>query len=77
MALERKHPGLPLAPRKVERREFEYKRYGTLSFTCNFDVASGELSACTADKTRNEKDFLEHINLFSATLKTGLALKIR
>jgi hypothetical protein len=25
-ALERKHPGLPLAPGKVERREFEYIR---------------------------------------------------
>ena len=60
-ALERKHPGLPLASGKVERREFEYKRHGTLSFTCNFDVVRGELSACTADKTRNEKDFLEHI----------------
>ena len=60
-ALERKHPGLPPVPGKVERREFEYKRHGTLSFTCYFDVASGELSACTADKTRNEKDFLEHI----------------
>ena len=60
-ALERKHPGLPLAPGKVERREFEYKRHGALSFTCNFDVARGELTACTAGKTRNEKDFLEHI----------------
>ena len=60
-ALERKHPGLPLAPGKVERREFEYKRHGTLSFTCNFDVVRGELAACTASKTRNEKDFLEHI----------------
>jgi len=60
-ALERKHPGLPLAPGKVERREFEYKRHGTLSFTCNFDVARGELTACTASKTRNEKDYLEHI----------------
>ena len=27
-ALERKHPGLPLAPGKVERREYEYKRHG-------------------------------------------------
>jgi len=60
-ALERKYPGLPLASVKVERREFEYKRHGTLSFTCNFDVVRGELSACTAGKTRNEKDFLEHI----------------
>lgn len=60
-ALERKHPDLPLLPGKVERREFEYKRHGTLSFTCNFDVVRGELVACTANQTRNEKDFVEHI----------------
>ena len=60
-ALERKHPGLPICPGKVERREFEYIRHGTLSFICNFDVANGELTACTASKTRNEQDFLEHI----------------
>jgi len=60
-ALERKHPGLPIRPGKVERREFEYIRHGTLSFICNFDVASGELAACTASRTRNEKDFVEHI----------------
>ena len=28
-ALERKQPGLPMAPGKVERREFEYIRHGT------------------------------------------------
>jgi transposase len=60
-ALERKYPDLPILPGKVLRREFEYKRHGTLSFTCNFDVAHGELAACTASKTRNEKDFAEHI----------------
>jgi len=60
-ALERKHPGLPIRPGKVERREFEYIRHGTLSLICNFDVASGALVACTAKKTRNEKDFVEHI----------------
>jgi hypothetical protein len=60
-ALERKHPDLPMLPGKVERREFEYKRHGTLSFTCNFDVAHGKLVGCTASKTRNEKDFVEHI----------------
>ena len=60
-ALERKHPDLPILPGKVLRREFEYKRHGTLSFTCNFDVARGQLVACTANKTRNEKDYLEHI----------------
>jgi len=60
-ALERKHPGLPMSAGKVEMREFEYIRHGTLSFTCNFDVVYGKLVACTASKTRNEKDFLEHI----------------
>ena len=60
-ALERKHPGLPMSAGKVERREFEYIRHGTLSFICNFDVARGVLVACTASKTRTEKDFVEHI----------------
>jgi transposase len=60
-ALERKYPDLPMCKGKVERREFEYKRHGTLSFTCNFDVAHGGLTACTANPTRNEKDFMEHI----------------
>jgi hypothetical protein len=60
-ALERKHPDLPMCPGKVERREFEYIRHGTLSFICNFEVARGELVACTASQTRNEKDFVEHI----------------
>ena len=44
-ALERKHPGLPMLPGKVERREFEYIRHGTLSFMFNFDVATGQLAA--------------------------------
>ncbi len=60
-ALERKHPGLPMLPGKVERVEFEYIRHGTLSFTCNFDVVTGKLAECKACKTRNEKDFAEHI----------------
>jgi transposase len=60
-ALERKHPGLPMSARKVEMREFEYIRHGTLSFICNFDVAYGTLVACTASKTRNEQDFVAHI----------------
>src|SRR5207249_2201731 len=42
-ALERAAPGLPLRPGKVERREFEYIRHGTLSFMINFDVVSGQV----------------------------------
>ena len=60
-ALERKHPGLPLLPGKVERREFEYIRHGTLAFMFNFDIVTGRLAACTANLTRTEQDFLQHI----------------
>jgi hypothetical protein len=60
-ALERKHPNLPLLPGKVERREFEYIRHGTLAFIFNFDIVTGQLVACTAKPTRTEQDFLEHI----------------
>jgi hypothetical protein len=44
-ALERKHPGLPMALGKVQRVEFEYIRHGTLSFILSRDVVSGQLLA--------------------------------
>jgi hypothetical protein len=60
-ALERKHPGLPLAPGKVERREFEYIRHGTQSFMIDFDVATGRVLEPTCGATRTEADFAAHI----------------
>ena len=60
-ALERKHPGRPLAPGHVKRREFEYLRHGTLSFILNRDVATGQVIAPSAGPTRTEADFLAHI----------------
>jgi transposase len=60
-ALERKHPGLPLAPGKVERWEYEYIRHGTLCFIINFDVATGQVSPPSCGPTRTEEDFAAHI----------------
>jgi len=60
-ALERKHPGLPLAPGKVERREFEYVRHGTRSFILSRDVVTGQLLAPACGPTRTEADFLAHL----------------
>jgi hypothetical protein len=60
-ALERTYADLPVLPGKVERREFEYIRHGTLAFMFNFDVVTGRLAACTASPTRTEQDFLHHI----------------
>jgi len=66
-ALERKHPGLPLAPGKVERREFEYIRHGTRSFILSRDVATGEIVAPSVGPTRTEADFLAHVQGVVAT----------
>jgi transposase len=60
-ALERKYPGLPLRPGKVERREFEYIRHGTLAFILNWEVARGRVIAPSVGPTRTEADFLAHI----------------
>ena len=60
-ALERKHPGLPLRPGKVEGREFEYIRHGTLSFIINFEVATGQIGFVSCGPTRTEQDYLNHI----------------
>jgi hypothetical protein len=66
-ALERKHSGLPLLPGHVERREFEYIRHGTCSFTLNRDVASGAIVSPSHGATRTAQDFRDHVE---RTLRT-------
>ncbi len=66
-ALERKHPGLPLTPGRVERREFEYVRHGTRSFIVSRDVVTGHILAPTCGPTRTEADFLAHLQAVVAT----------
>ena len=60
-ALERAAPGMPMRPGKVERREFEYIRHGTLSFMINFDVVTGQVICPSLGPTRTEADFLANI----------------
>jgi DDE superfamily endonuclease len=66
-ALERKHEGLPAAPGKVERREFEDVRDGTRSFILSRDVVTGKLLAKSAGPSRSEADFLAHVQALVAT----------
>lgn len=70
-ALERKHANLPLAPNKVERREFEYIRHGTSSFILSRDVVSGQILAPRCGSTRTEADFLAHIHQVVASDATA------
>ena len=60
-ALERKHPTIGMGPGRVERREFEYIRHGTLTLIANFDVAQGRIVASSMGPTRTEEDFVAHI----------------
>jgi len=60
-ALERLAPTKPAHPGLVERREFEYKRHGTLTLIANFNVATGEVPAPSLGPTRTEADFAQHI----------------
>jgi transposase len=60
-ALERKHPTIPMGPGRLERREFEYIRHGTLTLIANFDVAQGVVVAPSLGPTRTEEDFVAHI----------------
>jgi putative transposase len=60
-ALERLAPDLPPRPGQVARREFEYKRHGTLSFMINFDVATGQVISPSHGPTRTEADFVAHV----------------
>lgn len=60
-ALERKDETKPVCPGFVERREFEYKRHGTLCLIANFFVATGLVINSTIGQTRTEEDFAEHI----------------
>ena len=62
-ALERKHPSLPLAPGKGERRAFEDIRHGTGSCILSRDVVTGKLIAPFLGPTRTEEDFVAQVQL--------------
>jgi len=60
-ALERCAATKPMTPGRAEKREFEYKRHGTVTLIGNFHVVTGEIIAPTLGPTRTEADFVAHI----------------
>jgi transposase len=60
-ALERKYPTRPMIAGKVELREFEYIRHGTLCLIPNLEVATGRIIAPSIGPTRTEDDFVAHV----------------
>ena len=54
-ALERRFADQPPAPRRARRREFEYKRHGTQSLFCAFDVHTGRVvDSCNDRRTAQD-----------------------
>ena len=56
-ALERRFADQPAAPRRARRREFEYKRHGTQSLFCAFDVHTGRVVE-SCDDRRTAQDLV-------------------
>jgi hypothetical protein len=66
-ALERLHPDIPMGPGRVQRREHEYQRHGTLCLTANLEIWCGWVIAPTLGPARTEADFVGHIEQTVAT----------
>ena len=70
-ALERLYPDLPMGPGRVQSREHEYIRHGTLCLTANLEIWCGWIIAPTLGPTRTEADFVAHVEQTVATDPTG------
>jgi transposase len=66
-ALERLYPDILAGPGRVQRREFEYIRHGTLCLTANLEIWCGWIIAPTLGPTRTEADFVAHVEQTVAT----------
>lgn len=60
-ALERAASTLPVSVGQTEKREFNYKRHGTLVLTANFEVSTGQIISPTIETTRTESQLAAHI----------------
>jgi transposase len=60
-ALERLYPDVAMGPGRVQKREFEYSRHGTLCLMANLEIWCGWVIAPSIGPTRTEQDFKAHV----------------
>jgi transposase len=72
-ALERWHPDWPVRPGKACRREFHYRRHGTLTLIGCFEVATGRLLGQCYERNRGE-EFLAFLRWLIPQLPRDRAL---
>lgn len=69
-ALERRYPDRPAKPGKLRRREYEYKRHGTQTLLCAFEVHKGRVLAQCGD-TRKATDLVRFMEEVAVQYPTG------
>jgi len=74
-ALRRRHPGLPTAPGRARRVEFEYRRGGTLAYFAAYNVHRAHLVGTVAPKTGIEP-FAELVEKVMTTEPYGSARRV-
>ena len=60
-ALERLYPDVAMGPGRVQKREFEFTRHGTLCLRANLEIWCGQVIAPSIGPTRTEQDFRTHV----------------
>jgi transposase len=60
-ALQRTAPDKPMIAGQCRKQEYEYQRHGTKCLIANWDVVEGKIICPSITDTRDEVDFLEHI----------------
>jgi len=66
-ALQRLYPDIPMGPGRVQGREHEYTRHGTLCLMANLEIWCGCIIAPSLGPTRTETDFVAHVEQTVAT----------
>ena len=69
-ALERRFADRPPAPRRARRPQFEYKRHGTQSLFCAFDVHTGRVVE-SCDDRRRAQDLVRFMEKVAAHYPKG------
>lgn len=56
-----------MQPGRIERKDPEYERDGTLCLIAARDVKSGKIRTYSIGSTRKEKDYLDHVKSIVST----------
>jgi len=76
-AIQNVSPDRPPTPEKQStfKRDYEYKRLGTVSLLASIDLVSGEIHAQVADRHRS-KEFIDHLKYLDAIYPKQFKIKI-